>query len=303
MEDQSHQFPHFVDSKRGPEESRSDRAPNAPDAHRHESPAYPPAALGRKRLIMSATSKGGVGKSYVTISLAEWFDSQNIPCIAFDPDWCNSSLTRFHEKAEFLDMGESVQLDNVIRALDRTDLVLVDGVGSMQNRLLDWMEETRVFDLREDLSLDVTLVLIIEEDKETVFQAGQAVKRFGNRANWLVVRNLKTSPVTDIYDNSNARRELLAAGAREITIERLPWNLSSLSQKASRSIGNLANDESVFFLERQRLRSHQQKIFDEFSKARGILLPGSVLNAAPPETKPEPAFAPAARVRIPPQDV
>jgi len=294
MEDQSQTYSRFVESHRAPEPQ--------PEPHPNN-PSYPPPLLGQKRLVLSATSKGGVGKSYVTINLAEWLDSIHVPFVAFDPDWCNSSLTRFYDKAEFLDIGESVNLDNVIRALDRTDLILVDGVGSMQNQFLDWLEETRVFDLREQLSLDITLVLIIEEDKETVFQAGQAVKRIGSRANWLVVRNMKTSPVTEIYDNSNARRELLEAGAREITIERLPWNLSSLSQKTSQSIGRLASDESVFFLERQRMRSHQQKIFDEFNKARNILLPGSVLKAATHEPKKEEVPAAVTRTRVPPQDV
>jgi len=293
MEDQSHTYSRFVESNRGQEPTQQEN---------HFTPA--PSPLGQKRLILSATSKGGVGKSYLTVNIAEWLESLDVPFVAFDPDWCNSSLTRFYEKAEFLDISESINLDNVIRALDRTDLILVDGVGSLQNKFLDWLEETRVFDLREQLSLDITLLLIIEEDKETVFQAGQAVKRIGSRANWLVVRNLKTSPVTEIYDNSNARRDLLAAGAREITIERLPWNLSSLSQKSSQSIGRMASDESVFFLERQRMRSHQQKIFEELNKARNILLPGSLLNqpAAVARKTAEP-LAPAARVRVPPQDV
>lgn len=292
MEEQSPIYSRFVESHRVQEQPPV-------DAH-----VVHPVSTGQKRLILSATSKGGVGKSYLTINLAEWLESLHVPFVAFDPDWCNSSLTRFYEKAEFLDISESINLDNVIRALDRTDLILVDGVGSLQNKFLDWLEETRVFDLREQLSLDITLLLIIEEDKETVFQAGQAVKRIGSRANWLVVRNLKTSPVTEIYDNSNARRDLLAAGAREITIERLPWNLSSLSQKSSQSIGRMASDESVFFLERQRMRSHQQKIFDEFNKAKNILLPGSQLEPHPTSPQKEPVTtAASARVRVPPQDV
>lgn len=284
-------------------ESQSEKPDSGRVMEEMSNAAYPPPVLGTKRLILSATSKGGVGKSYVTVHLAEWLESMQVPFVAFDPDWCNSSLTRFYDKAEFLDISESIQLDNVIRALDRTDLILVDGVGSLQTKFLDWLEETRVFDLREQLSLDITLLVIIEEDKETVFQAGQAVKRIGSRANWLVVRNLKTSPVTEIYDNSNARKELLAVGAKEITFERLPWNLASLSQKTSRSIGKLAEDESVFFLERQRMRSHQQKLFDEFQKARQILLPGSILGAPQHHEKREAPAPEPARVRIPPEDV
>jgi hypothetical protein len=268
---------------------------------------YHPA--GTKRLILQATSKGGVGKSYITVNLCEWLRSQRVPFVAFDPDWCNSTLTRFYSEAEFIDISEAIHLDNVIRAFERTDLVLTDGVGSLQAKFIDWLEETRVFDLREELSLDITMLVIIEEDKETVFQAGQAAQRVGDRANWLVVRNLKTSPVTEIYDNSNARKSLLDLGAKEITIERLPWNLNSMIQKSSKSIGALIEDESIFFLERQRMRSYQQRLFEEFASAREYLLPGSVVattsRPAPPmeAPAPPPAAAPVSRPRVPPSEV
>ncbi|MDD5200226.1 MAG: hypothetical protein PHC88_10545 [Terrimicrobiaceae bacterium] len=270
--------------------------------------AYQPS--GTKRLVVSATSKGGVGKSYVTINLCEWFRSLEVPFVAFDPDWCNSTLTRFFTEAEFIDISEAVHLDNVIRAFERTDLVLTDGVGSLQMKFIDWLEETRVFDLRKQLSLDITMLLIIEEDKETVFQAGQAAQRVGDRADWLVVRNLKTSPVTEIYDNSNARKSLLDLGAKEITLERLPWNLNSIIQKSSKSIGALVEDESIFFLERQRMRSYQQRLFDEFASAREYLLPGALIAPAPPEAEPEPEEPPKSlkkasisRPRVPPAEV
>lgn len=304
MADSSNIYSRFL-SRKGTQEG----APAAPEpvvqAESHPVTIQP---KGQKRLIVSATSKGGVGKSYVSVNLCEWFQSLNVPFVAFDPDWCNSTLTRFYEQAEFIDISEEVHLDNVIRAFERTDLVLVDGVGSLQTKFIDWLEDTRVFDLREELNLDITLVCIIEEDKETVFQAGQAAQRVGDRANWLVVRNLKTSPVTEIYDNSHARKRLLELQAREITLERLPWNLNSILQKTSKSLGTLARDESVFFLERQRLQSYQQRIFGEFATARDILLPGSILQvpkqepaSAAPE---EPATqAPVARPRVPPQEV
>lgn len=286
--------------------------PASPEGSAPAAPSVPPAYLprGTKRLIVPATSKGGVGKSYITVNLCEWLKSLEVPFVAFDPDWCNSSLTRFFSEAEFIDISEAVHLDNVIRAFERTDLVLTDGVGSLQSKFIDWLEETRVFDLREELSLDITMLVIIEEDKETVFQAGQAVQRIGDRANWLVVRNLKTSPVTEIYDNSNARKSLLELGAKEITVERLPWNLNSMVQKSSKSIGGLLDDESIFFLERQRMRSYQQRLFEEFNSARDYLLPGSVLvrppsaePAAPSAPPPAGAGAPVSRPRIPPQEV
>lgn len=307
MDESSSIYSRFLSKNKPAAESVAVPVESAPAAPPVPS-AYRP--TGTKRLIVPATSKGGVGKSYITINLCEWLKSIEVPFVAFDPDWCNSSLTRFFGEAEFIDISEAVHLDNVIRAFERTDLVLTDGVGSLQTKFIDWLEETRVFDLRKELSLDITMLVIIEEDKETVFQAGQAVERVGDRANWLVVRNLKTSPVTEIYDHSNARKSLLELGAKEITVERLPWNLNSMIQKSSKSIGGLLTDESIFFLERQRMRSYQQRLFEEFNSARDFLLPGSVLAA--PEVEPEKVAAPAAaaspaapvsRPRIPPQEV
>ena len=309
MDESSSIYSRFLSKVRPAAEPPPAEPPAAPVAE-HPAPAYKP--TGTKRLIVPATSKGGVGKSYLTINLCEWLRAQHVPFIAFDPDWCNSSLTRFYPEAEFIDISEAVHLDNVIRAFERTDLVLCDGVGSLQSKFIDWLEETRVFDLRQELSLDITMLLIIEEDKETVFQAGQAVQRIGDRANWLVARNLKTSPVTEIYDNSNARKALFEAGAKEITIERLPWNLNSMIQKSSRSIGSLITEESIFFLERQRMRSYQQRLFDEFTSARDFLLPGSLISApAPAAPAPEahpapgapPAASPVSRPRVPPAEV
>lgn len=309
MDESSSIYSRFLNKARpAPEQPQHELVPAA--AVEPASTGYRP--LGTKRLIVPATSKGGVGKSYLTLNLCEWLRAQEVPFVAFDPDWCNSTLTRFYAEAEFIDISEAVHLDNVIRAFERTDLVLTDGVGSLQTKFIDWLEETRVFDMREDLSLDITMLLIIEEDKETVFQAGQAVQRVGDRANWLVVRNLKTSPVTEIYDNSNARKSLLELGAKEITIERLPWNLNSMIQKTSKSISGLVEDESIFFLERQRMRSYQQRLFDEFTSARDFLLPGSVINAPKPlEQHAEPlpsaaaakAAAPVSRPRVPPAEV
>jgi hypothetical protein len=319
MDDRSKVFSQFLKKAHEREDAPSGKSKrsNAPTDVTDHHPAATADKPSAKRLILSATSKGGVGKSYVTINLIEWLQSLETPFVAFDPDWCNSTLTRFYDNAEFIDISEEIHLDNVLRAFERTDLVIADGVGSLQMKFIDWLEETRVFEMREELGLEITLVVIIEEDKETVFQAGQAAKRVGNNADWLVVRNLKTSPVTEIYDGSNARKELLALGAREITIERLPWNLNSMLQKSSKSINGLIRDESVFFLERQRLRSYQQRMFEEFAGARDVLLPDSSpaklpdepVAVDPPEPvapdEPEEAEAPVAvaRPRIPPQDV
>jgi len=114
---------------------------------------------------------------------------------------------------------------------------------------------------------------MVEEDKDTIFQAGELCRRFGANVEWLVVRTLKTGPATEIYDNSKTRQELLRLGAGEITIARLPWNLLSIMQRTSKSLSGMMQDKSLSLLERHRLRSYQERLFEQFAAMEPVLLP------------------------------
>jgi hypothetical protein len=118
-----------------------------------------------KRLILVAMDKGGVGKSFFTILLTQWLRAHKREFLAFDPDYHNSTLTRFVPEAQFLDIRHSENLDRIIEVMQEHPLVVVDGVGSQQRIFLDWLEETNLLKLRHAMRLELTLVLIVEEDK------------------------------------------------------------------------------------------------------------------------------------------
>lgn len=154
----------------------------------------PSAAKREKRLILLAIDKGGAGKSFFCVRLLEWLASRRQPFAAFDPDFSNSTLTRFYPETHFLDIRHSENLDHLVEVFNTESLSLVDGVGAQQQIFLNWMDETNLLEIGGEMNLAVTLVLIVEEDKDTVYQAGEAVRRIGDRADWLVVRNLKLGP-------------------------------------------------------------------------------------------------------------
>lgn len=227
-----------------------------------------------KRLIMVAIDKGGVGKSFFCIRLIEWMRLNGLSFAAFDPDYSNSTLTRFHPDAKFLDIRHKENLDHIVESLDSTDLILVDGVGAHQSIFLDWMEETDLLNVKQQLGLSVTLVLIIEADKDTVHQAGEAAKRAGNLVDWLVVKNMKQSGHSPrIYETSMARQNLLANGAKEITLGKLPEHLSELLQTKSWTIDHALEQAELNLLDRQRLVAYSREWFEQLDKVKSILLP------------------------------
>ncbi len=226
-----------------------------------------------KRLVMVAIDKGGVGKSFFCLRLIEWLDQIGCSYMAFDPDFSNSTLTRFHPEAEFLDIRHTENLDRIILPFEEHDLIVVDGVGAQQKIFLDWLEDTDLINAKEPLGLAITLVLIIEEDKDTVHQAGEAVRRIGDDVDWLVVKNQKLSPRNQIYETSEARKELLRCGAKEVLMPKMWDPLSLRLQMSSLTIDRALDGESFFLLDRQRLLKYSRLISDQLNSVKDILLP------------------------------
>lgn len=236
-------------------------------------PSNPPGGVRNKRLILVAIDKGGVGKSFFCVRLIEWLAENHRSFIAFDPDYNNSTLTRFYPDAQFLNIGHSENLDLIVEALDTTDIVLVDGVGAQQRIFMDWMEETDLLKVKQSLGLSITLVLIIEEDKDTVFQAGDVARRVGNEAEWLVVRNYKQSHSLRIYQSSRARDDLLRCGAKEIDLLKLPEHLTTILQLNSWTIPQALESNSLNLLDRQRLVEYSRHLNRQLYAVQSMLLP------------------------------
>lgn len=222
---------------------------------------------------MVAIDKGGVGKSFFCVRLVEWLGMHGVNFSAFDPDYSNSTLTRFYPSAKFLDIRHSENLDQIVESFDSSDLIIVDGVGAHQSIFLDWMEETDLLNVKQQLGLSVTLVLIIESDKDTVHQAGEAAKRAGKLVDWLVVKNQKMSNTMRIYDNSQARQTLLANGAIEVEMPKLQPHLAEVLQGRSMTIDKALESPEVNLLDRQRLIDFSRNWFAQLDNAKKILLP------------------------------
>ena len=255
-----------------------------------------------RRLLISATCKGGVGKSFFFVNLADWLVELDQAFLFFDSDACNGTLTRFLPDSRFLDLRESDEgSGTLLEALGEAEVVAWDAMGPMQQYLPDWLDQTLLKKDAPPAGFRSTLILMIEEDKDAVFQAGEVARRLGDRVDWLVVKNLKTCSTTEIYDNSKARQELLRLGAVEITMERVPWSLLATIQRTSRTLSSLVLDESLPFLERQRLRTFQRRFFEQLETARHYLLPSRVIEE--PEIRRDNQPSPVSRPRVAPEEV
>jgi len=224
------------------------------------------------RLVLVAIDKGGVGKSFFCIQLIGWLRHRNVPFTAYDPDHANSSLSRFIPEAIFINARHSENLDAMADRLQETPFVLLDGMVGRQGLIFDWMEETNLCSVSKEMGFAITLALVLEDDKDAVHQAGEAVKKFGARVDWLVVKNQKTSSRFAIYDQSRARAELLRCGAREVALPKLADHLNAFLQRKSITIDDALRLPELSLLDRQRLVQYRRQVHNALEGVGDILI-------------------------------
>ena len=238
-------------------------------------------AVRRKRLILSATSKGGCGKSYFDIQLLEWLKSHpSQPRVrGYDPDAENSTLTNYHTDIVVgINVDRTNDMDKPLIALcgDEVDVAVVDGLGSQQRKTFQtWVEDINLFSIKDEVpgGLDITYVHMMEEDMDILEQAAWMLDRVGNQVQWLFVRNLKNAPTTDMWNNSDARKRAMAIGAVEITLPKLWKEGALLVNKLRMPLGRAGTIEGLFVADKQRYLTAQRAINAELEKAAGLLLP------------------------------
>ncbi len=235
-------------------------------------PSIVPKAQIPPRLVLVAIDKGGVGKSFFCIQLISWLRHRNIPYTAYDPDHANSSLSRFIRDAIFVNARHSENLDVMVDRLAETPVVVLDGMVGRQGLVFDWMDETNLCEIGQQEGFAVTMVLVVEDDKDAVHQAGEAVKRLGSTVDWLVVRNHKVNSKFRIYEGSMARASLLQHGAREMDLQKLDGHLNEILQRQSMTIDEAIDSGDLYLIDRQRLLEYQRHLHNTLDTVAAVLL-------------------------------
>lgn len=225
---------------------------------------------------MCASDKGGVGKSFWTVNYVQWLKDTQRVFRAIDPDNTNSTLTRFHPDALFVDVANPESMDQIALSFDEVPLVVVDGMGGQKGVFLNWMESVDLFSIAPELGIQITFVIIVDEDKDTVYQAGETLRQIGKEVDWVVIRNLKTVGKTSIWDESEARKTAYSLGAREITFPKFSDHLISTLQKLNLPISRAVADARFNLLDQTRCKKYVEANFNDAFGANAEVLTSDV---------------------------
>jgi hypothetical protein len=228
-----------------------------------------------KRLDLIFNGKGGVGKSFFAVNFVQYLKDKNVQFTACDCDNENSTLKRFHgEKVQFLDLSHPRGLDVMIRALETTDLVVVDCRAASSDAFFHYFDEIDLGPTLKDLSTALTLIMPINQEADSIDQLQRATDKLKSVCSYVVLRNAVQSETFPFFENTVIRKRLVKdLGAKEITMSKLqPWLVEELSHK-NLTITAAVVGGHLHLLDRRRLQTWQRRLYAQIESATDFLLP------------------------------
>ena len=220
--------------------------------------------------------KGGVGKSLVARVLAQYFIDRAIPFLGFDSDRSHGALMRFYSgyaSPVLIDRYES--LDAIIEAAveDPERRVLIDLAAQTQAPLTKWMDESQLLEVAPDLGLQIRYWHVMDNGKDSVDLLQRLFDRYGDRLNYVIVRNQLRGDEFEILQRSGLLDRAQELKAQVVSIKRLYDGAMTKIDAHSSSFwaatqADKKDPAGLGILERQRVRSWLRNAYEELDRAQ-----------------------------------
>lgn len=136
--------------------------------------------------------KGGVGKSVVARLLAQYMIDRNLPFIGFDTDRSHGALLRFYKGYASPTVIDDYQsLDSIIESAsaEPEQRILVDLAAQTHFPLAQWIEESGVLELAQELNIPICYWNVMDSGKDCVDLLGKLLNQYGPRLRYVLVQN------------------------------------------------------------------------------------------------------------------
>ena len=226
------------------------------------------------RLHFIGGEKGGVGKSVVARILAQYFIDRNLPFLGFDTDKSHGSLVRFYAAfAAPVVIDRYEGLDRIVEAAAEQPerRVIVDLAAQTHGFLAQWMEESGLLDIRDELALSLSYWHVMDSGRDSADLLVKVLDKFGDRLPLVVVLNEVRGDDFAILESSGALARATEMGARVIKIRRLQDSTMQKIDAHSTSFWAASNRGSkdgsaLGLLERQRVKNWLHRTYEEIGR-------------------------------------
>jgi hypothetical protein len=210
--------------------------------------------------------KGGVGKSMTARVLAQYYIDHDLSFLGFDCDSSHGTFSRFYaEYSSPVVVGEEDSLDGMLAALEENpeaDLI-IDLAAQTSKPLGEWIEETDVFGLLDELGYQVYLWHVMDDGLDSVNLLASALERYPQpELAFVIVQNLGRGSNFSLFQKSDAYAKAWERGAEFVELAQLQTKLTQKIDFNGTSFWAAANDKKQMNIaQRQRMKVWLRHIY------------------------------------------
>jgi hypothetical protein len=215
--------------------------------------------------------KGGVGKSMVTRTLAQYFLDKKILFKGYDADRSHQTFLRFYDNfGSILDLESFDGLDSMVESFPESGMqrVVIDLAAQTIQPLVKWIKESDVLSIASELGIPIKFWHVMDDSKDSVHLLEKLMLVFQGDVNLVIVLNEGRGTDFSIFENSSVKLEAIE---RKHTIIRIPKLYEKTMQKIDKD--NLSfwaacnNPQTALGLfERQRVKTWLNSIYKEYDR-------------------------------------
>jgi len=232
----------------------------------------------KKRQILVCGDKGGVGKSTIARTLAEWLATKNAGTLLFDGDDTNPTFTRYLPEAQRLLTKTTKGFEVLINNLEgSTALQLVDLGAGTSLTLVQFAEKTDYLATCSEFAARVTFVFALAPSADSIGLLKLLSESFRDSADYVICRNEANTGSWTLWEGSTTRKSILEEyRGIELTIPALDPDAYSAVDRLAAGEGELtwgkvATMAEVPLVSRSYIKRWRDKVFGEFQCAENLL--------------------------------
>ncbi len=215
--------------------------------------------------------KGGVGKSLVSRVLAQYLIDKEIPFLGFDTDRSHGALMRFYSGYASPVLADRYEaLDAIVEAAAEQPerRILVDLAAQTHDPLVQWMDDSGVLNLADEMNISVTYWHVMDSGKDSVDLLKKLLDRFGPGLRYVLVRNQIRGNDFSVLEQSGEQARALAFGAQIMGLRHLHDGVMNKIDAASSSFWAAKNSGTedgagLGLMDRQRLKMWLRDVYRE----------------------------------------
>lgn len=232
--------------------------------------------------------KGGVGKSLVAKTLAQYLLDHKIPCVLFDTDRSNPDLARIYGKsakgkpnscrlAVFSEGEKYEDTANQVFAAAIKQRVLVNLPAQVFPAMRKWFDDNDLLDIGEEEGVGFTIWFVTDGGYDSLNLLTKSLTYFQNRARHIIVRNWGRSEFDDweaiLDQDSNADLKGLIESYQPAIID-FPKLIGTADRHRidaqSLTFAEAREDKRLSAISRQRVKKFLKSAYTEFDKTEAF---------------------------------